>query len=452
MMKVPMNQNVLFTFFGRMTQAIIKRERPFVIGITGSVGKTSVKQLCAAVLDANDPSRHIRVTPKNYNNELGLPFTILNIDAPGRLPWKWAEAVWTALWYGLGLGKTGIKTALLEMGADKPGDLAHLVTMAPPDISIITGVTPGSSTMIPVHAAQYATPDDVAKEKSTLATCLPSGGTLILNADDPRVYEMRHMTRAHVMLYGRRAGCDVHLLETRVRVEEGTHGAIPLGLEVHVERFQKRETFFLQGVFGESYAYSACAAIALAEAMDVSGDLAERLRFFTPAPGRTRIIPGIKYTTLYDDSYNASPVAVLSAIRDLVKTELQPGQRRVACLGEMRELGAGAEQAHREIAAEVARLGIDLFVPCGIFAAAMKDAARSAGMPDERIHASDDTPEAGLFIQSWIKPGDVILAKASQGGHETKGVRMERVIKELMADPMRAGDLLCRQEERWKQV
>ena len=101
--------------------------------------------MCAMILHADEAEKGVRATKKNYNNELGLPLTILGKDAPGRSVTAWLELCASALWYGLGFGKTGIRTLVLEMGADKPGDLAHLTHIAPPTISIITGVTPGSS-------------------------------------------------------------------------------------------------------------------------------------------------------------------------------------------------------------------------------------------------------------------------------------------------------------------
>jgi UDP-N-acetylmuramoyl-tripeptide--D-alanyl-D-alanine ligase len=187
--------------------------------------------------------------------------------------------------------------------------------------------------------------------------------------------------------------------------------------------------------------------------MDIAQDQVRSMpQHYIPMPGRTRIIPGIKQSVLLDDSYNSSPAAAISALKDLGHMPLKSGQRRAACLGEMRELGGESANLHRRVGAEAARSGLDLLVCCGTFSAAMAEGAIANGMDPERVKVIEDTPEAGLFIQKWLKTGDVVLAKASQGTIHTKGVRMERVIKELMAEPLRAKELLVRQDEAWQRT
>jgi UDP-N-acetylmuramoyl-tripeptide--D-alanyl-D-alanine ligase len=214
----------------------------------------------------------------------------------------------------------------------------------------------------------------------------------------------------------------------------------------------------LPHVYGTSVAYAYAAATAVSEALDVPFEQVNDFSaHFSPAKGRARIIPGIKHTTLFDDTYNASPASVLQSLRDLASVLVEPNQRKIVCLGEMRELGDRAEEMHRRIGSEAAKLGIDILISCGIFGRAMADGALANGMKPEQVHVIEDTPEAGLFIQEMIQPGDIILAKGSEGGKPSSpnwgkvaGVRMERVIKELMAEPQRAQELLVRQSETWK--
>jgi len=450
------------TFFerwiGAVAARVIRREQPTIIAVTGSVGKSSTKNAVGIILDAADPQAKVRVSIKNYNNELGVPLTILGLRAPGRSPFLWVRAVWTVLFFALGWKRTGIKTFVLEMGADKPGDLAYLTRIAPPSVGLVTAVTPEDPAMAPVHAANYASIDAMAAEKATLVEAVRVGGTAILNADDERVRAMRALTKERVYTFGQTEGADVRLVGTRMVCEEGEHGNESKGIEISVESFNRLRKIFLPGVFGKPIAYAVCAALTVSAILDndIDESLGRLKEKFRGLPGRTRIIPGIKYTTLLDDSYNASPVAVLSALRDLAQLDLKEGQRRVACLGEMRELGEQSEALHRLVGAEAAKLNLDLLVVCGTLAHVMAEGARGAGMADDRIKIFDDTPEAGLFLQEWIKPGDVVLAKASEGPHpssanwnQVTGVRMERIIKELMADPARAGELLVRQEEAW---
>ncbi len=448
-----MLQQSLERWLGRMAKRTIRRERPTVIGITGSVGKSSTKEAIRAVLASVVPASALCVTRKNYNNELGVPLTLFGLSSPGRSPLAWARLLWTAWLHGMGLRRTGYRVLVLEMGADKPGDLAYLTSIAPPSVSVVTAVTPEDPSMAPVHAEQYPSVDAVAQEKSTLVRVLGEEGIAILNADDMRVFGMRHLTRAKTLTFGETDASHVRILSTSVRMADDAHGRVPTGVEALFEVRGMRMTVYLPGVFGRSAAYALAAALAVRVALGYAVDPREDIgALLTPMAGRVRILPGIKHTTLFDDSYNSSPVAVLSALRDLAALDLLPGQRRAACLGEMRELGPQTEMLHRRVGEEAAKRGIDLLVCCGTFAHAMADGARAAGMTEDRLRIIEDTPEAGLFLQEWIKPGDVILAKASQGTKSTKGVRMERVIKELMAEPLRAKELLCRQEARWNEV
>lgn len=423
-----------------------------IIAITGSVGKSSAKQAIAAITAAQEKAGQVRVTKKNYNNELGIPLTVFDKPAPGRSVFAWLSLVWNAWLFARGIKKTGIKIFVFEMGADKPGDLAYLTAIAPPTISVITGVAPSVETVVPVHAANYPTVEAVAEEKATLVKAVQQGGgTVILNADDKRVFAMRHLTHEHVMTYGEADGTDVQLMGTRVLTEEGSYGQIPVGLEIKLRVKNMDHTVTIAGVYGKPIAYAVCAAVAVGETLGLGADAIVALPFhFHPLPGRTRILRGIKYTTLLDDTYNASPAAVLASLQDLATIPLRNGQRRVACLGEMRELGEQSAAMHRLVGTEAAKRKLDLLVAVGPFAEAMAEGAKANGMTDAQVKTVEDTPEAGLIIQKWMKPGDVILAKASEGTASSKGVRMERVMKELMDEPQRAGELLARQEERWK--
>lgn len=441
----------IWRYLGSSAALVIKREHPFIIAITGSVGKSTTKQMIGAVLRSDLPENRIRISPGSFNNELGLPLSIFGSSYPRRSPLAWAGLLLRASLGRLGLWKTGIKIFVFEMGADKPGDIEYLTSIAPPDIAIITAVTPQDPNLAPVHLMNYVSIDALAEQKTKLIKALRSGGTVILNADDKRVFGMRHHTAEHVITFGEAKTSDACIFETLVIMDAGEDMSIPIGLRAVIAEYGHKYDFKFPGVFGEPIGNAAAIAVGVAAALDISQDqVREMPQHFRPMPGRTRIIPGIKRSILLDDTYNSSPAAVISALKDMIQMDLKPGQRRVACLGEMRELGEEAEALHRQIGAEVARLGLDLLVCCGIFAHAMAEGARANGMSSDQVLVFDDTPEAGLFLQKWIKPGDVVLAKASQGTLETKGVRMERVIKELMADPLRASELLVRQDPAWQ--
>ncbi len=430
----------------------LERERPYVITVSGTVGKSSTKQAISAVLHADETLTRTRVSAKNYNNELGVPLTVFGLPAPGRSIGAWLTLLSRAFFTSIGLTNTNIQTFVFELGVDKPGDMKNLTTFVTPDLIVLTALTPEDSSLAPSHTSNFGSIDALVEEESLIVNALRSQGTLVLNADDARVYALRLGTNAHVLTFGFADYADVQLTEATVRTEEGAYGSIPVGLEISFQVFQRPYIIYLPGVFGRSIAYAVCAAVAVATALDIPMDqVCETFpEYFKGLPGRTRIIPGVKYTTLFDDTYNASPIATISSIRDLGRLTLKPEQRRIACIGEMRELGEQAEALHREVGAEAARNKVDLFVACGLYAQAMKEGAIEHGLSTENIQLFDDVPEAGRFIQRYIRPGDVVLAKASEGQSNSRGARMERVIKELMAEPNRAHELIARQDSAWR--
>lgn len=440
-------------YLGQCAKAVLERERPFIIGVTGSVGKSTAKQMIGAALQAHAPEHRVRVPAGSFNNELGLPLTVFGASYPRRSPMAWLSLLMKATAGRFGLWKTGINTFVFEMGADKPGDIEYLTSIAKPDVAVITAVTPEDPELPPVHSAFYPSIDALAEQKSQLVKAVRDGGSVVLNADDKRVFAMRHLTHEHVTTFGEMEQAEVRILETQIVMEDRGEINIPTGIRTVITVFGHRYEFYFDGVFGRPIAYAAAAAVGVVAEMDIEQEQVRSMpQYYIPMPGRTRIIPGIKHTTLLDDTYNSSPAAAISALRDLGRMPLKAGQRRVACLGEMRELGDESANLHRRVGAEAARSGLDLLVCCGTFSAAMAEGALANGMKPEQVQVIEDTPEAGLFIQNWLQAGDVVLAKASQGTIHTKGVRMERVIKELMAEPLRASELLVRQDEAWKRT
>ncbi|MBD3251363.1 hypothetical protein GF380_02815 [Candidatus Uhrbacteria bacterium] len=421
----------------------IRRDKPFIIAITGSYGKSSTKEAIAIALGTREAGSGVRATRKNYNNEFGVPFTVLNVPAPGKDPLKWLRILLRAVWVGWGFGHVNARMLVLEMGADRPGDLNWLVRMAPPDISVITAVAEA-------HSEFFGTLDDVAVEKATLVRRLKKGGVVVLNNDDPRVTAMRKETECEAHYFGFSEGSDVRVVTTEPSVITDAHGHfLPQGIQLRLEIDEREERVLLKGTIGRPQAASAAAALALAKQLHVPVRQAiERLeKDYHGIAGRTRVIPGIKYTTIIDDTYNAaSPATVISAICDLAALPLLGTQRKIAVIGEMRELGEYSEEAHRAVGLEVAAKGIAYLVTVGEGGRLIAAAAREGGMDTMQIKEFDTSPEAGIYLQGYIQTGDVLLAKGSQGS------RMEKVVKELMAEPLEAPFLLVRMDDEWQRM
>ena len=428
-------KTILQNYLGNCVRRAILREKPRVIAVAGSVGKSSTKEAVAIAGDAYRKDTPVLVSPKNYNNEIGVPLAVFRMNAPGRSVVSWLKLLVKATLTSLGILKIRSKTLVLEFGTDHPGDLAYLASIVRPDIVVLTSIAPE-------HTEFFGTIEEVEKEELSILSFLTKDGIAILNADDERVMKGKDMTDATVVTFGESQEARVRLVSAEVVIDENDPSAT--GLEVQIFAVGSSAKARLRGVFGKPHAIAATAAIALMYALDIDfHESVERLADYRGMPGRTRIIEGIKRTTLLDDSYNSSPLAAYSAMHDLVRYPCGEGKKRIAALGDMLELGALAEGAHRDLGRIVAELGIDMLVVCGTLAHAISDGAKAGGMPEESIFVFPTSVEAGLFIQERLHEGDVVLIKGSQGA------RMEKITKELMADPLRAKELLVRQSEEW---
>src|SRR3989344_315193 len=408
----------------KQARKIIKKHKPVIIAVTGSFGKTATKDAIFTVLD--DKST-VRQSIKNYNNELGVPLTIIGEEAPGSSLMNWLSLLLA--------GRRALsdenypKTLILEMAADRPGDLQKLADVAPPKISIVTAVGP-------VHLEYFLTEENIAKEKATLVKILPPDGAAILNGDDEKVSKMRELTKAKVMTYGFGEGVDIRGADIQ-RKPEG----VGFSFKIHYDgKVIPSETDHL---LAEYQLYSLLAAFAVAIVIGKSPlDAVKRLAEFMPPPGRLKVLPGIKNTVIIDDTYNASPVAVRGAIT--VLKQAYPKARTWAVLGDMMELGGDSQIMHEEIGKHVFKTGVDYFATVGERSKDSARAARQAGMNGDKIFRFEKPEDAGKFLEDEIIPGDILLVKGSQGA------RMEKIVKELMANPLDAPMLLVRQGKGWE--
>lgn len=443
MIQKSMLKRFFTVFLASVARRAIRHEKPTIVAITGSYGKSSAKEAIATAMGAGEAGSVVRASIKNYNNQFGVPFTIFSISAPGKDPLKWLVVFLKAIWIGWGFGKIGAETLILEMGADRPGDLDWLVRIAPPNVSVITAVAE-------CHSEYFGSLDDIAKEKGTLVRALKEKGIAILNNDDPRVTAMRREFTGEAKYFGFSEGADVRVLSTELFSETDERGNIhPMGIEVVIEVDGKNFPLRLHGTIGRPQALACASAIAVSRVFGITVQQAiERLeRDYHGIAGRTRVIPGIKYTTIIDDSYNAaSPNTVISAINDMTGVNILEHQRRIVALGDMRELGEYSDAANASVGKAVAEGKIDVLVVCGTLGAGIADSAIANGMNLDRVFFRENSADAGLFLQEIIEPGDVILVKGSQGS------RMEKVVKELMANPLEAPFLLVRMNDEWQKI
>jgi UDP-N-acetylmuramoyl-tripeptide--D-alanyl-D-alanine ligase len=338
-----------------------------VLAITGSNGKTSTKDFAAAVL-----ARRFRVTKTqgNFNNHVGLPRTMLEATSEDEV------AVW-------------------EIGMNHPGEVAMLAKLAAPDTAIITNIGVA-------HIEFMGSREAIAAEKGALARAIGTEGTVILNADDPFSEGIAARTSAKVIFTGTTGGT--------VRASEITQSATGTNFTILEGAHRCRAQLPLPGLH---MVQNALLAVAAGRVFGLSlEDCAAGLAAAPLTKARLQIkeIAGVQFI---DDSYNANPDSMKAALRTLV--ELDADGKRIAVLGEMRELGEESVRDHREVGETAAELGVDQLIAIGDMAAAIAEAARNAGLPNTSVVRS--TSEAAQLLGEIAAPGDLILVKGSRAAH-----------------------------------
>lgn len=333
----------------------------------------------------------------------------------------------------LGQDKNYPEILILEMGADRPGDIEYLTRLVHPKIGIVTTV--GIS-----HLEYFNTIERIAIEKSKLVRSLPRDGFAILNFDDRKTREMRAQTSAKVLTYGFDGAADVRAEDMSLegKLQEWSENGLNIGGTLTKIKYQGNILpMFLPNVLGKTHVYAAlsAAALGLAKGLNLI-EIVEALKAYNPPPGRLKVLPGVKKTYLIDDTYNSAPASLEAALELLVTINLPESSRRWAILGDMLELGSESEEEHYRLGKELAKKNIDGLITVGARAQGFGRGAHDNGMGEEKIWHFDATDEAGRFAQSRIKSGDLILIKASRGMH------FEDITRELMADPLKARELL----------
>ena len=336
-----------------------------VVGVTGSAGKTTTKDVIAEMLSEGLKTAK---TEGNLNNHVGLPLSLLRVADEAEV-------------------------AVLEMGMNHAGEIRTLAEIARPHVGVVTNV--GYA-----HMESFASIDGVAAAKRELVEALPPSGTAVLNADDPRVAAFAQVHSGPVVTFGESPSANIRA--------EGIHFSED-GLAFRVGKVP-----FESSLTGRHSVSNLLAGIAVAQIFEIAPDrLTERVRKIQPGKMRGQRFrhQGI---LVFDDCYNSNPDAVramLSVLRDT------PARRRIAVLGEMLELGRWAEPLHREVGNYAAECGIDVLVGLSGAACYMLDAAERSGLRADAAFFFDDPVPAGQLVRSLAQPGDAVLFKGSRGVH-----------------------------------
>jgi UDP-N-acetylmuramoyl-tripeptide--D-alanyl-D-alanine ligase len=373
-----------------IARGVIDRWGGPVVGVTGSAGKTTTKDLIAHVLGRS--GQRVLRSRKNYNNELGVALSVLQMESEGARPAEFDVAV-------------------LEMGMSVPGEIARHCRVAPPDVGVVTLVAP-------VHLEFMGSIEGIAAGKAQLIEGTKPGGVAVLNADDERVSAMRAKAAhcARVITYGMRGPADV----TAVGAERAG-----LGLTRFRLRTPAGEAEAELPMPGRHNLMNALAAAAAAHSFGLAAEeIAAALDTAAPSAMRGEVLSFEPGFTVVDDSYNSNPRSLV-AMAEAVAAGGDGVRRRVVVAGEMLELGPDSAAIHREVGREIAGLGLDIFWGVRGDARELIEGARETGMSREATAYHESSEEAAGALAEFVRPGDLVLVKGSRGVHT------ERIIERL---------------------
>ena len=356
-----------------------------LVAVTGSVGKTTTKEMIAAVLKSRF---RVAKSEGNLNNEFGLPLSLLNLDAASEV-------------------------AVMELGMSHAGEIRDLAALAEPNMAVFTNVAP-------VHLEFFDSLDAIARAKYELVEETDPKGALVLNADDERVSKFADGFAGRVVTYGIENEADVR--GENLRAGRGDKS----GTEFDLVTKQQRATISLQ-LPGEHNVRNALAAAAVAQAFDLPTDrTAAALGEFQAFAQRSEVLRLDNGVTVINDSYNSNPRALEEMLKVLGSWPTEG--RRILVAGEMLELGKTAPELHRESGAKAVRLGqVDWLLGVRNHAKSFLDGARQEGMDDARMKFFETPEEAGEFAAALVKAGDTVLMKGS------RGVRLEKALERICA-------------------
>ncbi|MEK7579937.1 MAG: UDP-N-acetylmuramoyl-tripeptide--D-alanyl-D-alanine ligase [Patescibacteria group bacterium] len=447
-------KKILQIILKSLSKATIRKYKPGIIGITGSVGKTSTKEAIFAVLKNKF---RVRRAVGSFNTEEGLSIAILGdwSEEQVKIVSKFGPSgkKFQKLFFWLGIIFSGFlkliflpkslypEILILEYGSDRPGDIDKLSNFVRPQIGVVTAVGE-----IPVHVEFYSGPEEVAKEKSKLVKALPPRGLAVLNFDDNAVLRMKDATIAETITYGFGEGAmirasDVSYFIDPERSREGPQRAsasygvdsgndVAGGLSFKVNFDKNVVPFRLASALGKHQIYAALAAAAVGirykmNLVEISQAL-EKMEF---PKQRMNLVKGMKNSIIIDDSYNASPLsmhAALDALKEFGDKAIlkRASGRKIAVLGDMKELGIFTEKAH-QLVGNLAGERADYLFTVGLAAKFIADSAYNQ-MPKENIISFNDSAEAGEYLKGFIGEGDIILVKGS------RAMKMEKTVEALI--------------------
>ncbi len=413
-----------------MAMGVLKKYNPRVVGVTGSVGKTSAKEAIFTVL-----AGHFRVrrNEKNYNNEIGIPLTVIGSGGGGSSFLRWLEVFfkWMAVML---LPFEYPEILVLEMGADRPGDLKYLTDFVKLEIGVLTDISES-------HMEFFKNLEGIAREKGMIIKALDEKGLAIINIDNPALVDLKDQAKSSLVTVGFSREAEMQATDLAF-VYSGEAGAEIKGMSFKLNYKGTSIPVRLNNILARHQIYPALFAAAIGTWLGLNlVEIGAALENFSPPCGRMNLIAGIKKTSIIDDTYNASPVSAQAALETLGEIA---APRKIAVLGDMLELSGETESGHRNVARKFLEIKGDLFLTVGKRMRFAVEELLKNNFNKNNIFSFSNPMDAGKKLQEIIRERDLILVKGSQS------MRMEKIVEEIMAQPQKAGELLCRQNPEWK--
>ncbi len=414
------------------SKLILKKYKPKIIAISGSVGKTTTKELLYSVLSNKF---YVRKSDKSFTVELGLPLTIIGYPRDNNYIWS----LIIHMLHGLRiiLWKSEYPDWLiLEIDADKIGDLESVSQLLHPDILVLTAIG-----KVPAHIELFPSVEVFLEENKKIVNSVVRDGVIIYNADDENSFNLVQDSDIKKISCGVGSGCSVGASEYKILYGSGKIEKIPTGMTFELTADSKKYSINIFQSIGIHNVYASMLSFAVGRELKIPEEnIISSLNQYKSIPGRMNIIQGIKNTIIIDDSYNSSPNALDQALS--VLAELKSSGRKILVVGDMLELGKYSAEEHRKSAHKIKEIADYVFC-VGIRARLIAQELLSLDFPEAKIIQTDLSEEAGAELQKIIEDGDTILIKGSQA------MRLERVVEEIMRHPEDKSKLLVRQEEEW---
>lgn len=429
---------VILKYLQTLTRYYVKRNKIDIFGLTGSVGKTTLTIALYAVLSKKYKVGMTFREGQGLNSESGIPFAILDVHVEGYSPVDWVKYLIAAT-KNFFFKKSEYDKFIIEMGVDKPGDMDFILSMTRADLGIFLSIskvhTENFERLLKEKKSDEELLDLVFQEKAKVIKSLEEDGWAVLNYDEPMIRSLEKYTRAQTITFGLSKGADVRGISKEITTEK---------FEAEIYYKDQKETIKVAHYLLNKQTFSTLLAaitvgITYEIPLDECIDAVERLKL---PPGRMTKLEGIRDTVIIDSSYNASCLSMLEALDNLA---LFKSRKKLAVLGDMRELGVESKSEHEEIAERAVEVADEII----LIGPAMKNffipKAIELGFDKKKLHQFDNPWKALDYIrEELIKGGEAILIKGSQNT-----LFLELIVEGIMRDKSKADELLCRRGSFW---